>query len=63
MWLEFRSRIFIVVQNKLFGISATKIFKISWEFWEEDGQYIGPGGAQTLKQFVITKLCRTTSRG
>jgi len=52
-----------VEQNKLFGILDTKISKISGFFEEEDGQYVGPVGANTLNLLVFIKLYKVRPRG
>lgn len=62
-WSEFRSRMLAVLLWILFGIFATKISKISGFLRTEVGQYVGPGGARTLKFFCDTKLWRTEPRG
>lgn len=36
------------------------ISKIYGFLWEEDGQYIGPGKANTLKSFEFIKLYKVT---
>lgn len=36
------------------------ISKISGFLWEEDGQYIAPGKANTLKPFEFIKLYKVT---
>jgi len=45
-----------VVQNKLFVILVKKTSNI-WGFFEEqDGQYVGPGGANSLNLLVFIKI-------
>lgn len=54
-WSEFWSKIFAVVQYKLFGIFETKMSKI-FGFFRVVSQYFGSSVKNTLIFFDATKL-------
>jgi hypothetical protein len=55
-WSEFRFKIFSGVQYKLIGTLLTNMSSITGFLRIENGQYVGPGGANTLYFLVLVKL-------
>jgi hypothetical protein len=62
-WSEFRSKIFSGVQFKLLGTLLTNMSGISGFLRIKDGQYMGPGGANTLYFLALVKLWSTLPLG